>query len=436
MASAAAPTRRIVATAASHIAAVACGAAGAAVFFLSEKTRHGDQMQENEPSLRSSSPHHHHDAQTNNAQAPAVSTMAASPTLPITVFRPHPDMEIAFDARTRNPCYVVERLPARHKRVVTASALVLAPSDSSFHQSTCSDSKKEEKVTRQSMHFHEEKMLPERHRSRNSYYKHSGFDRGHLIPSSDFAGNQDAMKSTFNLCNISPQNPTFNRKVWGRLEALIRNLAREEYERKGRSTYVVTGPLWLPASSENKSEMKKKPLYRYSHLAIGQPPSLVQVPTHFFKVVAVVDENEKEGSKFIAKFAAFVLPNENLTARNKNVDLQSYLVRLSDLEAVSGMSFFLKYLGVADGTAKELDERGEFDLRSLADALTEDLWDGPSGSNAAIVPTTSGSLANTRPTAANTRRRNRIIQAGKKLDVPMEHLCNSGRCNVIVKATK
>ena len=427
-----APTQRLAATAASHIAAVACGAAGAAAFFLSEKIRHGDQTQENEPSLRirTPSPPHH---QTSNAQASAVSTMAASPTLPIAVFRPHPDMEIAFDARTRNPCYVVERLPARHERVVTA----LAPSDgSSSHQSTGSDSKKEEKVTRQSMHFHEEKMLPEHHRSRNSYYKHSGFDRGHLIPSSDFAGNPDAMKSTFNLCNISPQNPTFNRKVWGRLEALIRNVAREEFEGKGRSTYVCTGPLWLPASVENKSEVNKKPLYRYSHLAIGQPPSLVQVPTHFFKVVAVVDENEKEGSKSTAKVAAFVLPNENLTARRKNVDLQSYLVRLSDLEAVSGMSFFPNYLGIA-GTTKQIDDLGEFDLRSLADALTEDLWDrSPSGKNAAIVPTTSGSLANTRPTVASTRRRKRIIKAGKKLGVPMEHLCDLGRCSVVVKAIK
>ena len=429
-----APTQRLAATAASHIAAVACGAAGAAAFFLSEKIRHGDQTQENEPSLRirTPSPPHHHDAQTSNAQASAVSTMAASPTLPIAVFRPHPDMEIAFDARTRNPCYVVERLPARHERVVTA----LAPSDgSSSHQSTGSDSKKEEKVTRQSMHFHEEKMLPEYHRSRNSYYKHSGFDRGHLIPSSDFAGNQNAMKSTFNLCNISPQNPTFNRKVWGRLEALIRNFAREEFEGKGRSTYVCTGPLWLPASVENKSEMNKKPLYRYSHLAIGQPPSLVQVPTHFFKVVAVMDENEKEGSKSIAKVAAFVLPNDDFTDRLKKVDLQSYLVRLSDLEAVSGMSFFPNYLGTA-GTTKQIDELGEFDLRSLADALTEDLWDRSSGKNAAIVPTTSGSLANTRPTVASTRRRKRIIKAGKKLGVPMEHLCDLGRCSVVVKAIK
>ena len=98
------------------------------------------------------------------------------------------------------------------------------------------------------------------------------------------------------------------------------------------------------------------------------------------------------------------------------------------------MSFFPNYLGTADGTTKQIDELGEFDLRSLADALTEDLWDGSSGNT--IVPTTSGSLANTRPTVASTRRRKRIIKAGKKLGVPMEHLCDSGRCSVVVKATK
>ena len=383
------------------------------MFFLSEKTRHGDQAQENIDARNAKT--------TSNAQAPAVSTMAASPTLPITAFRPHPDMEIAFDARTRNPCYVVERLPAQSSRLL----------------STGSDSKKEEneeKVTRQSMHFHEEKMLPAHHRSRNSYYKHSGFDRGHMIPSSDFAGEQDAMKATFNLCNISPQNPTFNRKIWGRLEALIRNVAKEEFEGERRRTYVVTGPLWLPPSVENKSDnVKKKPHYRYSHLAIGQPPSLVQVPTHFFKVVAVVDEKETERSKSIAKIAVFVLPNEDLTARGE-IDLQRYLVRLSDLEAVSGMTFFRSYLGVPGDSTEYVDERGDFDLRSLADALTEDLFRG-STNDAAIVPF-SGSSTNARPNTANHRRRQRILQTGKKLDIPMQHLCDSGRCDVVVKATK
>ena len=391
------------------------------MFFLSEKIRHGDKAQENIDTRNAKT--------TSNAQA--VSTMAASPTLPITVFRPHPDMEIAFDARTRNPCYVVERLPAQHERATSVSAS--ASSDSSLQGAIGSDSKKEEKVTRQSMHFHEEKMLPAHHRSRNSYYKHSGFDRGHLIPSSDFAGKQDAMKATFNLCNISPQNPTFNRKIWGRLEALIRNLAKEEFEGERRSTYVVTGPLWLPASVENKSHnMKKKPHYRYSHQAIGQPPSLVQVPTHFFKVVAVVDEKETERSKSIAKIAVFVLPNEDLTARGE-IDLQRYLVRLSDLEAVSGMTFFRSYLGVPGDSTEYVDERGDFNLRSLADALTEDLLRG-STNDAAIVPL--GSSTNARPNAASHRRRQRMLQTGKKLDIPMQHLCDSGRCDVVVKATK
>lgn len=164
------------------------------------------------------------------------------------------------------------------------------------------------------MNFYEEKSLPPSHRSRNSYYKHTGYDRGHLIPAIDFRGDADAVSVTFNLCNVSPQEPTFNRRVWGRLEALIRTMAREEWDGGGnsssdkrRSTYIVTGPIWLPSSvavdedarSSTRSsssdaskasskavrvgQQSKKPWYQFSHVAIGQPPSLVHVPTHFSK---------------------------------------------------------------------------------------------------------------------------------------------------------
>lgn len=44
---------------------------------------------------------------------------AAAPLMPVTVFRPHPDMEVAFDARTRNPLYSLERLPPQHERMAS-----------------------------------------------------------------------------------------------------------------------------------------------------------------------------------------------------------------------------------------------------------------------------------------------------------------------------
>mmetsp|Transcript_10301 Transcript_10301/g.22332 ORF Transcript_10301/g.22332 Transcript_10301/m.22332 type:complete len:466 (-) Transcript_10301:2661-4058(-) len=385
------------------------------------------------------------------------SVSAAAPLMPVTVFRPHPDMEVAFDARTRNPLYSLERLPPQHERVASEHR---QSSDVGSVSTTAAGTGK----TRQGMNFYEEKSLPPSHRSRNSYYKHTGYDRGHLIPASDFRGDADAVSVTFNLCNVSPQEPTFNRRVWGRLEALIRTMAREEWDgggnstsrsdrnsRRRSSTYVVTGPIWLPSSvvvEEDTSsstsssgtskasgnavhvrvgQQSKKPWYQFSHVAIGQPPSLVHVPTHFFKMVAVVnDDNER-----IEKIAAFVIPNHDASERG-GVDLQRFLVRISDVEAVTGMTFFPKYLGAKKGDEDESfggTSSDEVDLRSIADALTDDVRGGGSSSTSTdIVPFTHSTSA-----TAVKKKRKLLSQA---LDVSLRHLCEGKRCSIAVKGSK
>ncbi len=86
-------------------------------------------------------------------------------------------------------------------------------------------------------------------------------------------------------------------------------------------TWVITGPLWLPTSTSEKKEH-----FRYTYEGIGRPPSLIHVPTHFFKVVVVVSEVRKKNTHTIEssevkneegggpqyelkKFAAFVIPH-------------------------------------------------------------------------------------------------------------------------------
>ena len=56
-----------------------------------------------------------------------------------------------------------------------------------------------------------------------SDYKGSGYDRGHLAPAHDFSFNKDAMSESFYMSNMSPQNPSFNRGIWGNLEKLVRS---------------------------------------------------------------------------------------------------------------------------------------------------------------------------------------------------------------------
>lgn len=83
--------------------------------------------------------------------------------------------------------------------------------------------------------FHPCAELPAADRATPADYDDSGFDRGHMTP----AGDRGADKpQTFGMCNMVPQKPNLNRKVWAGIEASLRDLAVS-----GVELYVVTGPL-------------------------------------------------------------------------------------------------------------------------------------------------------------------------------------------------
>lgn len=227
---------------------------------------------------------------------PTSNTTKLSPILPIRVIRPNPDLEIAFDVRTRNAIYVLEKLDRRG-------------------QILGKDHKRP--------NFYEERAIDqESYRSRLAHYKNSGFDRGHLAPAADFPSNTE---DTYNLCNISPQIHSMNASIWSQIEDFIRRVADRASKQQHGATYVVTGPLWLPTKQVASAK------FEYSYLGLGQPPSLVAVPTHFFKVVVVVAKGN------IMEFACFVVPNAE---PNKSKGMQDYVVPWTDLESVTGLQFF------------------------------------------------------------------------------------------------
>lgn len=286
-----------------------------------------------------------------------------SPTLPVHIFRPNDCMEIAFDTRTRTPIYVMERLHG------------LSENDP---------------PTKRRARFHEEAALPEEFRSRNGQYRGSGYDRGHLIPAADFRHIPTAVKDTYTLCNAVPQVPSMNRHGWARLESFVRKVAEQEWKENRAVTYIVSGPLWLPSSISKENPN----VFHYAYNGIGAPPSLVSVPTHLFKVVAVVHGNS------IQKFAAFVMPNDEM--KGGRVDLSQYIVRLADLEAVTGIHFF----------------PGMHDFRHRVDAVT-----------ARVLP----KLTSGRPVLLLTDGRTQENNA-KKVDRSsrrygeLYHLCEDGKC--------
>ncbi|MFA6688934.1 MAG: DNA/RNA non-specific endonuclease [Sphaerochaetaceae bacterium] len=136
-------------------------------------------------------------------------------------------------------------------------------------------------------------------------YRGSGYDRGHLIPAADLKWSAEAMSDSFYLSNMSPQDPQFNRGIWGTLEGVVRNFAATE-----ESVYVVTGPVLTDGPYKTIGKNK------------------VSVPKRYYKVV--LDYREPE-----IKAIGFLLPNEG-----SKKSVQSFAVSVADVEAATGLDFF------------------------------------------------------------------------------------------------
>ncbi len=136
-------------------------------------------------------------------------------------------------------------------------------------------------------------------------YRGSGYDRGHLIPAADLSWSEEAMSGSFYLSNMSPQSGDFNRGIWSKLEATVRNFADTE-----GAVYVVTGPVLTDGP----------------YKTIGK--NQVSVPNAYYKVVLDYEKPEY-------KAIGFVLPNEG---SKKN--LQTFAASIDDVEELTGIDFF------------------------------------------------------------------------------------------------
>lgn len=186
-----------------------------------------------------------------------------------------------------------------------------------------------------------------------SDYKGSGYDRGHLCPAGDMVFSQVAMSESFFMSNMSPQNPSFNRGIWKKLESLVRSWAVKEGE-----VYVVTGPILSVSLG-----------------SIGA--NAFTIPKYYYKVVFDYREPEQ-------KMIALILPNEK-----SQKDLESYVVSVDDLEGVTGIDFF-----------PELDDDVEEELESVRDltawsfvpsAVSTSIIASESATNPSTVKTIGGS---------------------------------------------
>ena len=173
-------------------------------------------------------------------------------------------------------------------------------------------------------------------------YKNSGgFDRGHQAPSADFNEDVDWMKESFILSNVVPQAGVgFNRDVWAKLEAHVRDLAIARGE-----LYVIAGPIYPDGGG--KITVSAKSNACGNEIVLDPPPRKsicggkdqcddgVIVPSGMFKLI--YDPNMQRAN-------VFLMPNIN----HRNADdysnsmdyVKKFQVTVAALEQASNLSFF------------------------------------------------------------------------------------------------
>jgi len=135
-------------------------------------------------------------------------------------------------------------------------------------------------------------------------YRHSGYDKGHMAPAADMKWDETAMKESFYLSNVCPQDHRCNDGIWADLEKAVRYWTKDD-----SIEYIVTGPV-LPAQGSPK---------------IGEDH--VTVPAYFYKVIF---------SPFpYPKAIGFIVPNKPGTE-----SFWHYACPISKVEKVTGIDFF------------------------------------------------------------------------------------------------
>jgi len=133
-------------------------------------------------------------------------------------------------------------------------------------------------------------------------YKGSGYDRGHLAPAGDMKYSRESMIESFFMSNMSPQDPSFNRGIWRRLEETIRKWG------KSSEIFISTAGVLniknLGSIGGNK----------------------VTIPSKYYKVIYSPKNNSMIG---------FLLSNKGSSS-----ELKSFMVSIDSIESITGIDFF------------------------------------------------------------------------------------------------
>lgn len=150
---------------------------------------------------------------------------------------------------------------------------------------------------------------------------YSTYDRGHQLPSADRTVDNATNAATFYYTNMTPQQSSFNRGLWGALEDFVR-----ENMPVGDTLYVVTGCAVTTAEQPS--------LLLASHKSYGDR---IAVPRAYFKVLVRSSVDDELPNNSNAECIGFWLPNVSMTGTKLNA---SFAMSVSEIEALTGFEFF------------------------------------------------------------------------------------------------
>jgi endonuclease G len=152
-------------------------------------------------------------------------------------------------------------------------------------------------------------------------YTGSGFDRGHLCPSSDRDATPEDNQSTFLMVNIVPQSPAHNQEPWRMLEEYCRKLANDGFE-----MYIIAGVRGQGGTGKNGSAQ-----------TIGQNQPIT-VPESLWKIIVVLPNgaNDIQRIDTSTRIIAVDMPNTEVVSKT---NWQQYIVSVDDIERATGYDF-------------------------------------------------------------------------------------------------
>ena len=153
--------------------------------------------------------------------------------------------------------------------------------------------------------FFEDEAIESGLRATDNDFYNSRYDRGHMCPAGDNKWDAQAMRESFLLTNICPQNHGLNKYEWNDLEIQCRDWAREY-----GAIDIVCGPIFS-ATGDQKTIGRNK----------------VWVPDAFFKVILC-----RQGSP---KAIGFIYRNEG-----KKQTKEEALRSVDEIETLTGIDFF------------------------------------------------------------------------------------------------